>query len=153
MCSSDLRNGGVVQINFGSSFITAAALEYSEARMAAGKAYKEAHPEVTESFLWREFPGIYAAEHGPLPYASVDDVIDHIDHVVRLAGIDHVGIGSDFDGVGECEAMTGVLVMSMIRQNASSETWLTSIMMPSRFISRITSAPNSLMPSHCVVLS
>ena len=121
-------NGGVVQINFGSSFITAAALEYSEARMAAGKAYKEAHPEVTESFLWREFPGIYAAEYGPLPYASVDDVIDHIDHVVRLAGIDHVGIGSDYDGVGD-SLPTGLkdvssypnLVAGLLRRGYSEE--------------------------------
>jgi membrane dipeptidase len=121
-------NGGVVQINFGSSFLSAAALEYSEARMAAGKAYKEAHPEVTDSFLWREFPNIYAAEHGPLPYASVDDVIDHIDHVVRLVGIDHVGIGSDYDGLGD-SLPTGLkdvssypnLVAGLLRRGYSEE--------------------------------
>lgn len=95
------KTGGVIQINFGSTFITKAAREYGEARMAAGKAYLEEHPELTESFLYREFPGIYAAEHGPLPYASVDDVIDHFVHVVNLVGIDHVGIGSDYDGVGD----------------------------------------------------
>jgi membrane dipeptidase len=43
----------------------------------------------------------YFAEHGPYPYASVDDVLDHFDHVVALTGIDHVGIGSDYDGVGD----------------------------------------------------
>jgi membrane dipeptidase len=36
-----------------------------------------------------------------LPLASLDDVLDHFDHVIDLAGIDHVGIGSDFDGVGD----------------------------------------------------
>ena len=36
----------------------------------------------------------------PLPRATVADVADHVDHVVALVGIDHVGIGSDFDGVG-----------------------------------------------------
>jgi membrane dipeptidase len=37
----------------------------------------------------------------PYPYASASDVTDHIDHVVKLVGVDHVGIGSDFDGVGD----------------------------------------------------
>jgi membrane dipeptidase len=41
----------------------------------------------------------YFAENGPYPYAALDDVLDHFDHVVALAGIEHVGIGSDFDGV------------------------------------------------------
>jgi len=40
-------------------------------------------------------------EENPYPYATVDDVLDHIDRAVELAGIDHVGIGSDFDGVGD----------------------------------------------------
>ena len=39
-------------------------------------------------------------EH-PLEKASVQDVADHIDHVVKLVGVDYVGIGSDFNGVGE----------------------------------------------------
>jgi membrane dipeptidase len=42
----------------------------------------------------------YLAAHPPSP-TSVRDVADHIDHVVRLVGVDHVGIGSDFDGVSE----------------------------------------------------
>ncbi len=95
------QGGGVVQINFGSTFITREAQEYGMARMAAGRAYQSQHPELSEAFLFREFPAIYAAEHGPLPFASLDDVLDHFDHVVKLTGIDHVGIGSDYDGVGD----------------------------------------------------
>jgi membrane dipeptidase len=95
------ERGGVVQINFGSMFISAEALAYSQARTAAGKAYMAENPELTETFLYREYPKIYAAEHGPLPFASLDDVLDHFDHIVDLAGIDHVGIGSDYDGVGD----------------------------------------------------
>ena len=49
----------------------------------------------------RVYPAIYAAAHGPLPYATVGDVLDHFDHVVSLTSIDNVGIGSDFDGVGD----------------------------------------------------
>jgi len=51
--------------------------------------------------MWENYPAIYAEEHGPLPFATVDDVLDHFDHVVKLAGVDHVGIGSDYDGVGD----------------------------------------------------
>ena len=93
--------GGVIQINFGSTFVTQEARDYGDARWAAGKAYLAEHADLTESWLYREYPAIYAAEHGPLPYATVDDVIDHFDHVVKLVGIDHVGIGSDYDGVGD----------------------------------------------------
>ena len=37
----------------------------------------------------------------PKLYSDVDMVANHIDHVVKIAGIDHVGLGSDFDGVGD----------------------------------------------------
>ena len=95
------EGGGVVHINFGSTFVSQAAREYGEAQMAAGKAYLTANPELSEAYLYREFPKMYAADHGPMPFATIDDVLDHFDHVVRLVGIDHVGIGSDFDGVGD----------------------------------------------------
>ena len=95
------ESGGVIQINVGSTFITAAAREYSKARTAAGKIYAAAHPELTTIDMYRKYPPIYEAEFGPLPYATVDDVLDHIDHVVALTSIDHVGIGSDYDGVGD----------------------------------------------------
>ena len=48
----------------------------------------------------RAFAKSYRADH-PFPFASVGDVVDHIDHIAKLVGIDHVGIGSDFDGVGD----------------------------------------------------
>src|SRR5690606_11753163 len=46
------------------------------------------------------FEAGYNAAH-PFPFATLDDVLDHFDHVVKIAGIDHVGIGSDYDGVGD----------------------------------------------------
>ena len=48
----------------------------------------------------KAFAKAYRADH-PFPFASVDDVVDHIDHIVKLVGVEHVGIGSDFDGVGD----------------------------------------------------
>ncbi len=95
------ENGGVILINFGSMFVNQASLEYSQARMAAGRKYLEEHPDLTQSYLYREYPAIYAKENGPMVYASLDDVLDHFDHVVELTGVDHVGIGSDYDGVGD----------------------------------------------------
>jgi membrane dipeptidase len=59
------------------------------------------HPELKEADIYRSYAETYAEEHGPFPYASLDDVLDHFDHVVGLVGVDHVGIGSDFDGVGD----------------------------------------------------
>ncbi|MDH5621723.1 MAG: dipeptidase [Gammaproteobacteria bacterium] len=93
--------GGVIQINFGSGFITAEACAYSMARSESGKAYAARHPELSESDLYRVYPTIFEAEHGKMPFATLGDVLDHIDHVVTLTSIDHVGIGSDFDGVGD----------------------------------------------------
>jgi membrane dipeptidase len=95
------ENGGVIHINFGSFFLTQKAREYSDARSEAGKAYLEHNPELTQADLWTKYPAIYAQDHGPFPYASLDDVLDHIDHVVQLAGVDSAGIGSDYDGVGD----------------------------------------------------
>ena len=101
MISALAENGGVIQINYGSSFLTAEALEYSKARREAGKLYAAEHPDLSETDLDEQFPAIYEAEHGPFPFASLDDVLDHIDRVVSLASVDNVGIGSDYDGVGD----------------------------------------------------
>jgi membrane dipeptidase len=95
------KKGGVIQINFGSTFVSQESRDYGDARSAAGKQYLAEHPDLTEEFRYENYPAIYAEEHGPLPFASVDDVLDHFDHVVELTGIDHVGIGSDYDGVGD----------------------------------------------------
>ncbi len=93
--------GGLVMINFGSSFLTQEANAYRYARRDAyWTSLAERGLEPTEA-LEAEFNEAWAAEHGPFPFASIDDVLDQIDYVVDLAGIDHVGIGSDFDGVGD----------------------------------------------------
>jgi membrane dipeptidase len=95
------ENGGVIQINFGSTFVSQLSRDYGEARNAAGKQYLLENPDLTESDVYTTFADIYAEEHGPMPFATLDDVLDHFDHVVELVGVDHVGIGSDYDGVGD----------------------------------------------------
>jgi membrane dipeptidase len=94
-------NDGVIMINFGSGFVTQEANGYSMARWIARDAYKIEHTELSSDELREQFDAVWEAEHGPMPYASLDDVLDHFDHVVKLVGVDHVGIGSDFDGVGD----------------------------------------------------
>lgn len=96
------ENGGIIMINFGSSFLTAEANAYSEAFGDAFDAYVEGNGDDEPSEEASEqFRDNYEAEHGPFPYATLDETLDHFDHVVELVGIDHVGIGSDFDGVGD----------------------------------------------------
>ena len=94
------ENGGVVMINYGSAFLTAEANVYNDPRDEAREAKEAAMgrdmtDEETTAFndQWRE--------DNPYPYATLDDVLDHIDRAVDLAGVDHVGIGSDYDGVGD----------------------------------------------------
>lgn len=91
--------GGVVMINFGSAFLSQAANAYQQqlhkdvTTFATTRGLKPDSPEL------KAFFESYVREH-PAPLAKVEDVADHIDHVVKLVGIDHVGLGSDFDGVG-----------------------------------------------------
>ena len=94
------KNGGVIQINWGSSFLTAEANAYSSKMRESRKAwlkengFEEDGPEA-EKFT-REYK-----EKQAYPYATLAETVDHFDHVIKLVGVDHVGIGSDFDGVGD----------------------------------------------------
>lgn len=95
------EKGGVVQINFGSTFISEKARNYSNEMKAylieeLGEGFFshsiEDQNEVREKFVELK---------GPPPFAEVSDVLDHIDRAIKLVGVDHVGLGSDFDGVGD----------------------------------------------------
>ena len=91
------EKGGVIQINFGSMFVSEKinkaykdrrtnALKYIEANNLQGEEREE---------YFKEY-----AKKNPLGDADISDVVANIDHVVKLVGIEHVGLGSDFDGVG-----------------------------------------------------
>ena len=101
MIAAMASKGGVIQINFGSSFITEKAYRYNDARSDARDLYVSEHPALSDHDLRAKHNAVYAAEYGAFPFANVEDVLDHIDHIVALTGVDHVGIGSDFDGVGD----------------------------------------------------
>lgn len=92
--------GGVIQINFGSSFLND---EYRLGREAAREqvqAQLDGEGIPLDSDEGREALDAYMQQH-PLRHADVSEVADHIDHVVKLVGVEYVGLGSDFDGVGD----------------------------------------------------
>jgi membrane dipeptidase len=94
------KAGGVVQVNFGSEFLTEEARQYDTRSKAQVDEHVRAKGWKKGGSQAKAYARQYAVEH-PFPRASVRDVADHIDRVVQLAGIDHVGLGSDFDGVGD----------------------------------------------------
>jgi membrane dipeptidase len=94
------ERNGVIQINFGSDFLDA---EVSRAR----KNYeKDLNDYLRKKKIDDDDPRVdeararFRAKY-PALYSDVSRVADHIDHVREIAGIDHIGLGSDFDGVGD----------------------------------------------------
>jgi len=94
------ERGGVIQIAFAPSFLTEAAQQQSEELWPLMRTFMKEHDVGMDSPEVRDLLDQYYAEH-PKAEATVSDVADHIDHVVELVGIDHVGLGSDFDGISE----------------------------------------------------
>lgn len=94
------ENGGVIMINYGSTFLTPRYREWTQYYNTSLAAHFEIKQLERTDERVAEYTASYL-ERSPRPYATVDDVLDHIDHVVKIAGIDHVGLGSDYDGVGD----------------------------------------------------
>ncbi len=93
-------NGGVIQINFGSTFISEKSIASNNAFKDARKFFMDEEKVEQDSDEVKAFKKAYF-EKMPFEYATLNDVLDHFDHVVKIAGIDYVGIGSDYDGVGD----------------------------------------------------
>jgi membrane dipeptidase len=85
------RNGGVVMVTFIPAFV-------SPQTAAWGKGLESSIFNAKSSAEMERMEKEYAAIHGPAPIATLAQVADHIEHVARVAGRDHVGIGSDFWG-------------------------------------------------------
>ncbi len=95
------RNGGVVMVNFNAGYVSKQRNEWDadhDAEMA-----RESSPPYGGLYIGqpeRASAALKAWEQAhPAPAATVAQVADHIEHVRRIAGVDHVGIGSDFDGI------------------------------------------------------
>jgi len=100
------NNGGVVMVNFYSAFIdenyrkASSDPEKIKQRDAEVDAYKKAHPHSDGSpVTYEETAAIEKKWAAQFPRPPLKSLIDHIDHIAKVAGIDHVGLGSDFDGV------------------------------------------------------
>ncbi len=95
------ENGGVIQINFGTGFLD------GELRASRTEKRRELQQLLEEKGLEMEDEAAkpviekFVKENRDAMYSDVKKVADHIDNVVKMAGIDHVGLGSDFDGVGD----------------------------------------------------
>jgi membrane dipeptidase len=100
------RNDGVVMVNFYSAFIDQNYLNASsdpekvKQRDAEVEAYKKSHAHADGSpVTYDEIAPIEKKWAAQFPRPPLKSLIDHIDHIAKVAGIDHVGLGSDFDGV------------------------------------------------------
>lgn len=93
------ENRGVIMINFGSTFISG---KVNQARQAAREHVRnhiEQQGWAADEQQAKDYASAYYKDHAI--FADLDDVLDHFDHVVSLVGVDYVGIGSDYDGVGD----------------------------------------------------
>jgi len=97
------KNGGVVQVNFYSVFVD----EKTVAPQSAERDKRLKSQQDAIDAKYKDDPERRAEESdkleaaNPLPPLPISKLIDHIDHIVKVAGIDHVGIGADFDGAND----------------------------------------------------
>lgn len=127
------EKGGVIQINFGSSFLTQEANEWQVKFAAVRTAWLEQTGNTVDNEATIAWSKTYREEN-PYPFASTADVADHIDHVVKLTSYEHVGIGSDYDGVGDSlpvglkDVSTYPALIAELLQRGYSEEQLVAIL-------------------------
>jgi membrane dipeptidase len=95
------KNGGTMQINFDCGYLSQRYNDASKPLMAELRpkmmeARKIADPAARDAAMEK----LFMESAAKLPPATLADVVEHIDHAVKVGGIDHVGIGTDYDGVG-----------------------------------------------------
>ncbi len=97
------RNGGVVGVNFSSAFLSQQDADDLRKKTTQENALE---PTMTgaalDEFAGKEYHDEYAKVH--VGHATLEDAAKCVDHIVKVAGIDHVGIGSDFDGIPDVPA-------------------------------------------------
>ena len=90
------KNGGVVMVTFVPGFLSSRVAQWNADRQRAEAAIPEA--ERSQPDRVRASMEAWDKAH-PAPRATIADAADHIDHIRKIAGIDHIGIGGDFDGI------------------------------------------------------
>ena len=95
-------NGGVIAIVFVLNYLTPEYLQAMNELRAVGRDAFRQVPEIEDIDLRIAVNHLNASRDWPLEnLPTIEDVLDHIDHAVSVAGVDHVGLGSDFEGVGD----------------------------------------------------
>jgi membrane dipeptidase len=89
------KNRGVVMVNFYPGFVVPEAARLVKDMFEKARELKARYPKEEDFMLAMR---AYDREH-PIPKGSVHNVVDHIEHIIKVAGIDHVGLGSDYDGI------------------------------------------------------
>ena len=125
------KNGGVVQVNFVSDYLKkpSPAFQVAKTKFRMARVGRVLTPEQEADLKTRNdsLSKAFASER-----ASLSDIADHIDHIVKLTSVDHVGIGSDFDGgggvngledVSEIENLTGELLRRGYSENDIAKIW------------------------------
>lgn len=95
------KNGGVVMVNFAPGYVSAARAQWEADR--AGEQTRYSSPPYAGLYIGQPERAKAALEHWdkehPKPVVTLEQVADHAEHIRQIAGIDHVGLGSDFDGI------------------------------------------------------
>lgn len=94
------KKGGVIMINFGSFFVDKKAVEWSNKFDTANQSFEELQGDNLTQAASEAFKANYLKRF-PYPFADIKKVADHIDRAKNLVGVDYVGLGSDYDGVGD----------------------------------------------------
>ncbi len=122
------KNGGVVQMCILSDYVKV--MPQTAERDSAKKAFRAKHSDWSKYTKEQRKEGIrdwYQLDvNYPPNLANVSDVVDHIDHMVKIAGIDHVGIGTDFDGgggVADCfdASEMGNITLELVKRGYTEE--------------------------------
>ena len=95
------KKGGVVMINFFSGFVVPESAKVLLQLSALRKELKAKYPNSKED---QERQIKQWQLKNPYPAGQAEIIVDHIEHVIKVAGIDHVGLGSDFDGISKLPA-------------------------------------------------
>jgi membrane dipeptidase len=90
------KNGGVVMVTFVPGFVSPKVTAWNDAETAEQKRLKQQFPSDDNAVKTGMDAWLNA---NPAPRATISDIADHIDHIRKVAGIDHIGLGSDFDGI------------------------------------------------------
>ena len=90
------KNGGIVMVNFFPGFLTQEGAEIFS-HFWEYLHYLQSDRSLSDNEI-NKLEDKWVEEH-PIPKCAIGDVVNHIEHIVKVAGIDHVGLGSDFDGI------------------------------------------------------